>query len=304
MWIPQNASVSVFETNIRIVGGFLTAYVLSGDEIFVEKAHQVATQMLPAFDTPTGLPYGYTNLATGVRILARIRPNLIIVQQLTNPVRFRCQTGTRMQCWQSSEPSIWNSCICLKLVEIQFSEKKSSGFGKFWRMPRNLMVCITHRWVWKLENSLLVTIINISWKAWKYWKCHNRLFWIGLVSIGAYSDSYYEYLLKAWIQLGDREAREMYDEAMDGFVNTGHVKVSPQSHLLYIAESQDGEIRDAVGHLACFAGGMFALGAYSDPSPAGAGNRARDLEIGSNFTNTCHESYDRTATKIGMQDTI
>lgn len=74
------------------------------------------------------------------------------------------------------------------------------------------------------------------------------------VSIGALADSYYEYLLKASIQLQDREARTLYDEAMDGFVNNGLVKVSKPSHLLYIAESRNDRAEDVVGHLACFAG--------------------------------------------------
>lgn len=74
------------------------------------------------------------------------------------------------------------------------------------------------------------------------------------VSIGALADSYYEYLLKASIQLQDAEARQLYDDAMDGFVNNSLVKISKPSHLLYIAESRDDRVDDIVGHLACFAG--------------------------------------------------
>ncbi len=74
------------------------------------------------------------------------------------------------------------------------------------------------------------------------------------VSIGALADSYYEYLLKASIQLQDTEARQLYDDAMDGFVNNSLVKISKPSHLLYIAESRDDRVDDIVGHLACFAG--------------------------------------------------
>lgn len=36
------------------------------------------------------------------------------------------------------------------------------------------------------------------------------------VSMGALGDSFYEYLLKAYVQAGDIEAREMYDAAMEG----------------------------------------------------------------------------------------
>jgi hypothetical protein len=46
--------VSVFETNIRYVGGLLTAYSFTGDEIFKEKAAHIADRLLPAFNTPSG----------------------------------------------------------------------------------------------------------------------------------------------------------------------------------------------------------------------------------------------------------
>jgi len=125
------------------------------------------------------------------------------------------------------------------------------------------------------------------------------LSFIDHVSMGALGDSFYEYLLKAAIQLGDTEARAMYDEATNGFVFNGLVKVSKQSQLAYIAESRNDVIEDVVGHLACFAGGMFALGAYADPQNL---NAVRDADIGQNFTNTCHESYIRTSTGIGPEN--
>jgi hypothetical protein len=46
--------VSVFETNIRYVGGLLTVYSFTGDEIFKEKAAHIADRLLPAFNTPSG----------------------------------------------------------------------------------------------------------------------------------------------------------------------------------------------------------------------------------------------------------
>ena len=43
--------VNLFETNIRIVGGLLGAFELSGDQLFLDKATELATRMLIAFDT-------------------------------------------------------------------------------------------------------------------------------------------------------------------------------------------------------------------------------------------------------------
>lgn len=73
-----NINVSVFETNIRIVGGLLSAHLLShraGVELepgwpcngpLLRLAEDVGKRLLPAFDTPTGMPYGTVNLRYGV----------------------------------------------------------------------------------------------------------------------------------------------------------------------------------------------------------------------------------------------
>lgn len=61
-----SAELSVFETNIRFVGGMLTLYAFTGDPLYKEKAQHVADKLLPAFQTPTGIPYALVNTKTGV----------------------------------------------------------------------------------------------------------------------------------------------------------------------------------------------------------------------------------------------
>ncbi|CAH2265563.1 jg10096 [Pararge aegeria aegeria] len=53
--------LSVFETTVHFVGGFLSCYALTGDTVFRDKAVEVADALLPAFDTPTGIPYPLIN---------------------------------------------------------------------------------------------------------------------------------------------------------------------------------------------------------------------------------------------------
>ena len=60
-----DGEVSVFETSIRIVGGLLSAYHASGDTLLLARAVDMADRLLPAFATPTGMPYRYVNLKTG-----------------------------------------------------------------------------------------------------------------------------------------------------------------------------------------------------------------------------------------------
>lgn len=62
----QVSDVSVFETNIRFIGGLLTCFALTGDVVFRDKAQQIADKLLPAFQTPTGIPNALVNLKTGV----------------------------------------------------------------------------------------------------------------------------------------------------------------------------------------------------------------------------------------------
>lgn len=58
--IHVNESLSVFETTIRYIGGLLSAYELSNHpnkDILLRKAEELAIALLPAFDTPHGIPY-------------------------------------------------------------------------------------------------------------------------------------------------------------------------------------------------------------------------------------------------------
>jgi hypothetical protein len=57
--------VNLFETTIRVLGGLLSAHALSGDPIFLAKAVELGERLLPAFATPSGIPFSDVDLATG-----------------------------------------------------------------------------------------------------------------------------------------------------------------------------------------------------------------------------------------------
>jgi mannosidase alpha-like ER degradation enhancer 2 len=57
--------VKVFEINIRVLGGLLSNYQLTGDERLLKLAKDLANRLIPAFISPTGLPYVEVNLKTG-----------------------------------------------------------------------------------------------------------------------------------------------------------------------------------------------------------------------------------------------
>ncbi|KAF5285491.1 hypothetical protein FQR65_LT13236 [Abscondita terminalis] len=73
-----NINVSVFETNIRIIGGLLSAHLFSHragvtlepgwpcNGPLLRLAEDVAKRLIAAFDTKSGMPYGTVNLRHGV----------------------------------------------------------------------------------------------------------------------------------------------------------------------------------------------------------------------------------------------
>jgi len=261
-WIAGNldmnqmsGDVSVFETNIRYVGGLLSAYSFSGDEVFKTKAAHIADKLLPAFDTPTGIPYSLVNMRSG---------------------------SAKNFGWASGGSSILSEFGTLHMEFSYLSDitgnpvykKKVEKIRKFLKQldrPKKLYPNYLHPKTGK-------------------WGQHHT-------SVGALGDSYYEYLLKEWLRSGktDNEAREMFDEAaLD--IEDMLIQTSPGG-LTYIAEWKYGKLEHKMDHLACFAGGMYGLAAHEEKDA----KSARWLEIGKGITDTCHQSYDRTDTKLGPE---
>ena len=57
--------VKHFEIVIRLLGGLLSGYELTRDARLLALAQDLGTRLLPAFDSPTGLPFVYVNLHSG-----------------------------------------------------------------------------------------------------------------------------------------------------------------------------------------------------------------------------------------------
>jgi glycosyl hydrolase family 47 len=71
--------VKNFEITIRLLGGLLSGYQLTGDKRLLGLAEDLGTRLLPAFNSPTGLPYVFVNLRTG---------------EVRDPVSNPAETGT------------------------------------------------------------------------------------------------------------------------------------------------------------------------------------------------------------------
>ena len=61
----KDISVQNFEVTIRLLGGLLSSYELTGDKRLLALAEDLGNRLLPVFASPTGMPYRFVNLKTG-----------------------------------------------------------------------------------------------------------------------------------------------------------------------------------------------------------------------------------------------
>ena len=61
----KDIEVQNFEITIRLLGGLLSSYEMTGDSRLLKLAEDLGNRLLPVFESPTGLPYRYVNLKTG-----------------------------------------------------------------------------------------------------------------------------------------------------------------------------------------------------------------------------------------------
>jgi len=266
--------VSVFETIIRSLGGLLSAYDLSGDSVFLQKATDLGKRLLPAFDSESGIPYGQTTLYNGDSESFNTNwhsDSASLAEVGTMQVEFRYLskvTGNR----KFAEKAV----KIIDLLEEAAQEHLRVGdhatfHGLFPLFIRNQQTKISFR-----DSKL---------------------------SLGAMGDSFYEYLLKVWLQGGKTEPkyRHMYDRSMDG-MHKLLVHQSKYSRVTFLADmGSDGTLDRKMDHLACFMGGNLALGAYTHPDGIESESAQRDLRVGKALAYTCYQMYARTKTGIAPE---
>ena len=131
-----------------------------------------------------------------------------------------------------------------------------------------------------------------------YVSAETGTFTSGQITFGALGDSFYEYLLKGWVQGGRTEPylREMYDAAMDGMAGVLLKESSPE-RLAFISEFGSAN-NLKMDHLVCFMPGLLALGAHKQPPSK---RRSRDIKIAKALMYTCWQMYARTPTGIAPE---
>ncbi|KAI0789489.1 glycoside hydrolase [Abortiporus biennis] len=275
----RDGNFNTFETTIRVLGGLLSAYHLSDDSLFLDKAKDLADRMLPAFDTPSGLPYPMINLAKRVGVFNEDSRKFVSTAEATT-----LQLEFRDLSHLLDEDIYWEKVE--KVMEVVKAARLHTGLASIFLNP---------------EDGHFV---------------------LSAIRLGSRGDSYYEYLLKQYIQTNLTEPvyRKMYDDAMEG-VASHLIQRSQKAGLTYTSEliperNPQGEISWRLvpkqDHLVCFFGGSLMLGAVHTGSlvhPVSIPPRAseltdqgrRDWINGYELIETCMKTHD---TRTGLSPEI
>ncbi|KAF7806987.1 alpha-mannosidase I MNS4 [Senna tora] len=173
-----NKTVSLFETTIRVLGGLLSAHLMASDYAtgmkvpsydnqLLKLAEDLGRRLLPAFDTPTGIPFGSVNLLHGV-------------DKHESKITSTAGGGT---------------------LTLEFGVlSRLTNDPIFEQVTKN---AVRGLWAQRSRLNLVGAHINVFTGEWTQKDA----------GIGTSIDSFYEYLLKAYLLFGDEEYLYIFQEA-------------------------------------------------------------------------------------------
>ncbi len=203
--------VQVFEITIRLLAGLITAYELDGTKKFITLAIDLADRLMPAFNTPTGMPYRYVHLQTG-----KTRDHI------NNPA----EIGTLM---------------------LEFGKlSKITGNKKYYAAAKKAIMQ-----VYKSRSviDLVGEQIDVKTGKWVNTRSH----------IGAYIDSYYEYLYKSWLLFGDNDFKIAFENHNQA-IKKNLISKTDHGWFMHQVDMNTGkEIGTTYGALEAFYAGLCAF---------------------------------------------
>ncbi|KAG8691667.1 mannosyl-oligosaccharide alpha-1,2-mannosidase [Ceratobasidium sp. 423] len=278
----RDANFNTFETTIRVLGGLLSAHYLTADDIYLDRARELADRIMPVFETPVGLPTSMVNL---------------------------CESRKDGKCVSKGVPDQENGNLVsvAEAATLQLEFKYLSHLTEedsYWRAVEKAMAVI--------KQSATQPIVPIFLSA------ETGQFVVSDIRLGSRGDSYYEYLLKQYLQTDRSEGvyRAMYDDAMAA-IGEHLLMRTPTSKIVHTGELQpvraggyqqrDWKLVPKQDHLVCFLGGSLLLGVTDGgrmrvpPDTSKFNEReGRDWTTGIKLIEGCMETHE-TATGLAPE---
>ncbi|KAJ4421319.1 hypothetical protein N0V82_003830 [Gnomoniopsis sp. IMI 355080] len=249
--------INVFETTIRYLGGFLSAYDLSGDVRLLRKAVEVGELLYKAFDTPNRMPVTRWDMEAagqGNKYLAD--ENVLIAEIGSLTMEF-----TRLSIL--TEDPKWFDAV-QQIADLMAEAQGKTELEGMWPMVVNGKQANFH------EGTHF--------------------------TLAAMADSAFEYLPKMSALLGGKipQYQAMYEKAMDtasryllfrpltpdnaDILIAGSALTETENRKTTVTINHEGQ------HLTCYAGGMYGLGGRLF-------DRKADIDIATKLTEGCVWTY-------------
>ncbi|KAE8748620.1 hypothetical protein FOCC_FOCC004631 [Frankliniella occidentalis] len=254
--LNADRDVNLFEVTIRVLGGLLSAYHLSAERIFLEKAVELGDRLLPCFESDSGVPFSDVNLGSLKSHSPKWSPDSSTSEVTTVQLEFRDLSRI------TGDP--------------KYEKAVSRVSEHIHRLPKT--------------DGLVPIFINAHTGQFRTYST---------ITLGARGDSYYEYLLKQWLQTGQTVDyfRDDYLEAMRG-VEKHLARHTPRKKYLFIGELMTGgkDFKPKMDHLTCYLPGTMALGVHY-------GLPQKHMDFASELLYTCYRTYKDQPTGLAAEIT-
>lgn len=299
----QDHNVNTFETTIRMLGGLLSAHYLSttfpdmapvadsahgtpGEDLYLEKAADLADRILGAFDSDSGVPYASINLkdikgvpshvdggASSTAEAASLQLELKYIAMLTGEKNY----------WERAE----------RVIQVIDDNGMEDGLLPIFIYPGT--------------GHFRGSIIRLGSRGDSYY---------GMILTGEHrlyaTDMGLEYLIKQYLQTSKQEPiyLELWNQALAG-IQKHLVTYTAHSHFTIIGERPNGlesPLSPKMDHLVCFMPGTIALAATNGLTVeqakklGGWGQKEDDeMKLAVELTKTCWGMYKVMATGLAPE---
>ncbi|ERL89428.1 hypothetical protein D910_06795 [Dendroctonus ponderosae] len=251
-----NRDVNLFEVTIRVLGGLLSIYHFTKDDMYLKKATDLADRLLPCFDSESGIPFSDINLFTRKAHAPRWSPDSSTSEVTTIQLEFRYLS------WLTDNSKYEN--VVSKVSQLVHRLEKTDGL-----VP------------------IFINANNGQFRAY------------ATITLGARGDSYYEYLLKQWIQSEKtlEYLKNDYLSSVNG-IELHLAKRTVPNGLLFLGELVGGtkDFKPKMDHLTCFMPGTLALGAHN-------GLPSSHMKLAEELLTTCYQTYAKQPTFLAPEIT-
>ncbi|KAK0657325.1 glycoside hydrolase [Cercophora newfieldiana] len=284
----QDQDVNTFETTIRMMGGLLSAYYLSttypnmapivdddpgqpGEDLYLEKAKDLADRLMAAFDSPSGIPYASVNLGKFKGIESHADGGASSTAEATT-------------------------------LQLEFKYlAKLTGEKDFWDKVEKVIQVVD-------DNAPKDGLVPI------YIHPEKGDFRGNNIRLGSRGDSYYEYLIKQYLQTNKQEPiyEDMWKQALKG-VRKHLITYTKHSKFTVLGERPsglEGDLSSKMDHLVCFMPGTIALAVTGGKTEWEASNtkkwskqNMRDMQLARELMQTCWGMYKYMATGLAAEIT-